>query len=137
MIWSFEIGVFLLFVVEIGCYRPVLKKTIIPPRGVSTFDHDDVKPDIRVFHGVRMFAHIEPHECGPPRVRVIKKKRNVGVGVNRDTIHIRYRVECISGRNRPSSRNCLNYSKPCICGSNSHASRRSAECLLNRKYEDV
>ena len=35
-----------------------------------------------------------------------------------------------------SKKNELTYSKPCVCGSFSHRTRRSLKCLLNSRYED-
>ena len=89
-----------------------------------------------MFNGVRTFHHMEPHESTPPRVRVIHKNKREGVGVNRDTIYIRYRVVNCGERNH-MSKNVLNYNKPCLCGSNLHATTRSKSCFLNKKYMDA
>ena len=61
-------------------------------------------------------------------VQVIHAQKHKGVGVRRD---------CVEHMVLPRSiQKTLLFSSPCLCGSLTHSSPRSTECLLCPRYED-
>lgn len=65
------------------------------------------------------------------RVRVIlyyKGEKKTGLGVRKDNL-VYYQLK--------ERTTMLMYDKPCLCGSLTHRTTRSAKCLLSTQYEDA
>ena len=58
----------------------------------------------------------------------IPRTRKTGVGVRNDSF---------THMILPEKVNELKYSRPCVCGSLTHCSTRSLDCLFNKRYMDV